>query len=53
MPTANVLLTIEVHTAKMLQDLAYMTYAHNIQLSKDLDTIFANCPGYLERSQRA
>lgn len=51
MPKANVnIRIIPIGVETVLQDLAYLTYAHNIQVSKDLDTIFAQCPGYLERS---
>lgn len=45
--------TIGQHLMKWLQDAAYETYAHNIQVSKDLDAIFAHCPGYLDRSRRS
>jgi hypothetical protein len=36
--------------AKLLQDEAYATYAQNISTTRDLDAIFASCPGYLRRS---
>jgi hypothetical protein len=37
----------------VLQEIAYSTYLYNVQVSRDLDAIFASCPGYLDRSRRA
>jgi hypothetical protein len=50
MPNAPVFVRLDVTLEKILQDLAYATYAHNIRVTRDLDAIFAQCPGYLRRS---
>lgn len=38
---------------KEAQDIAFKTYEHNVACTRDLDSMFAHMPGYLEESQRA